>query len=151
MRLVLLAALLVAAPAAAQQPQQPQQQPPLGERTLTPEQLLAELGLAPDQDDLAEAIAAASAHPLGSMQNPVRVGGPQGERAYIARLRCADGRAPRVGQRVNAGVGAFGTIVDAYPLDCGAAEPGEVTLVMDMYHAEHDETRAPEGFTLVPR
>ena len=29
-------------------------------------------------------------HPLGSQQNPVRVGGPAGERAYLARLRLAD-------------------------------------------------------------
>ena len=143
---LLLAFSILAAPAAAQQ-----QSPPIGQRTITPEQLLAQMGLAPDQDDLAEAIAAAAAHPLGSRANPVRVGGPEGERAYIARLRCADGSAPRVGQRSNAGVGAFGTIVDVYPLDCGAAAPGRTELVMDMYHAEHSENRAPAGFAIVPR
>ncbi len=140
--LVFTAALVLAAPAAAQE---------LGQRTRSPESILSELGLAPDQDDLAAAIAAAEAHPLGSAENPVRVGGPPGERAYIARLRCADGAAPRVGQRGSAGVGAFGTIVDAYPLDCGVAAPGRVTLVMDMYHEEHREDRAPPGFTIVPR
>ena len=139
---LILAAALIAAPAAAQE---------LGERTRSPESMLAELGLAPDADDLDEAIAAAAAHPLGTAHNPVRVGGPEGERAYIARLRCADGSAPRIGPRGNAGVGAFGTIVDAYPLDCGAAAPGQVTLVMDMYHSEHREDRAPPGFTLSPR
>ncbi|WP_114953611.1 hypothetical protein [Sphingosinicella terrae] len=139
---LILAAALAAAPAAAQE---------LGERTRSPESMLAELGLAPDADDLDEAIAAAAAHPLGTAENPVRVGGPDGERAYIARLRCADGSAPRTGQRGSAGVGAFGTIVDAYPLDCGAAAPGQVTLVMDMYHSEHREDRAPPGFTLSPR
>lgn len=137
-----LLALLASTPAAAQE---------LGERTRTPEALLAEMGLAPDQDDLREAIEAAQAHPLGSLQNPVRVGGPEGERAYIARLRCADGARPRIGQRSNGGVGAFGTIVDAYPLDCGGAAPGQVTLVMDMYHSEHAEDRAPPGFTIAPR
>ena len=137
----LAAALRVAAPAAAE--------PKPGDRTVTPEQMLRELGLSPDQDDLREAIAAAAAHPLGTTENPVRVGGPEGERAYIARLRCGDGSQPRVGQRGNAGVGAFGTIVDVYPLDCGAAAPGRFALVMDMYHAEHRETRAPAGFTLV--
>jgi hypothetical protein len=137
-----LLALLVSTPAAAQE---------LGERTRSPEALLAEMGLAPDQDDLREAIEAAQAHPLGSRENPVRVGGPEGERAYIARLRCADGARPRVGQRANGGVGAFGTIVDAYPLDGGAAAPGAVTLVMDMYHSEHAEDRAPPGFTIAPR
>ena len=99
----------------------------------------------PDPERVRQAVEAAAAHPLGSMENPVRVGGPPGERAYIARLRCADGSAPRVGQRANAGIGAFGTIVDVYPLDCGAAAPGQLSLVMDMYHEEHREDRAPPG------
>ena len=144
MRIAIAAAtlLLVAAPVAAQE------QP--GDRTVSPEQMLAELGLSPDQDDLRQAIAAAAAHPLGTAENPVRVGGPHGERAYIARLRCADGSVPQVGPRTNAGVGAFGTVVDAYPLDCGAAAPGRFTIVMDMYHEEHREDRAPAGFTIEP-
>jgi hypothetical protein len=135
-----LALSLIAVPAAAQE---------LGARTQTPRSMLQGLGLAPGQDDLREAIAAAAAHPLGSRNNPVRVGGPEGERAYIARLRCADGTAPRVGARSDAGVGAFGSVVDVYPLDCGAAAPGEVALVMDKYHEEHREDRAPPGFTIV--
>ena len=147
MRIALAAAaaafILAAAPAAAQ--------PRPGDRTISPEQMLRDLGLAPDQDDLREALAAAEAHPLGTMQNPVRVGGPHGERAYIARLRCADGSPPRVGQRGNAGVGAFGTVVDVYPLDCGSAAPGRFDLVMDMYHEEHRETRAPAGFAIAPQ
>lgn len=139
---LLAAALGLAAPAADQE---------LGARTAAPEALLAQLGLAPGEDDLAEAIAAAQAPPLGTAENPVRVGGPAGERAYIARLRCADGSAPRVGQRASSGVGAFGTIVDSYPLDCGAAAPGATVLVMDMYHSEHQEDRAPPGFAIAPR
>lgn len=133
---------LVAVPAAAQE---------LGERTHSPESILQGLGLAPGQDDLRDAVAAAETHPLGSRANPVRVGGPEGERAYIARLRCSDGSAPRVGQRASSGVGAFGTIVDAFPLDCGAVAPGQVQLLMDMYHEEHAENRAPPGFTILPR
>jgi hypothetical protein len=146
MRIQLAAAaafLLIASPAAAQEKP--------GDRTVSPEQMLAELGLGPEQDDLRDALAAAAAHPLGTMENPVRVGGPEGERAYIARLRCADGSAPQVGPRANAGVGAFGTIVDVYPLDCGSAAPGRFGLVMDMYHEEHREDRAPPGFAIVPR
>jgi hypothetical protein len=139
MQVILLATLLALQPAT----------PPVGQRTQTPESMLAGMGLAPDQDDLAAAIAAAAAHPLGSRENPVRVGGPDGERAYIARLRCGDGSTPRVGPRGSMGEGAFGSIVDGYPLDCGAASPGRTTLVMDMYHEEHRETRAPDGFTLV--
>jgi hypothetical protein len=146
MILLSFAALLAAQPA-----DQPTQSPPIGQRTGSPAALLAELGLAPDQDDLAVAIAEADKHPLGSLQNPVRVGGPGGERAYIARLRCSDGSAPRVGQRGNMGVGAFGTIVDSYPLDCGGAAPGKTNLVLDMYHEEHVENRAPPGFTIQPR
>lgn len=143
MRLLTCAVLLVlsATPAFAQE---------LGERTTSPQAMMAELGLAPGQDDLAEAIAAAQAHPLGTMENPVRVGGPEGERAYILRLRCSDGSTPRIGPRSNAGVGAFGTVVDAYVLDCGAAAPGRTELVMDMYHDEHREDRAPSGFTITP-
>ena len=145
MRIVLVAAaILAAAPAAAADPKP-------GDRTMSPEQMLREMGLAPDQEDIRAAIEAAAAHPLGTADNPVRVGGPEGERAYIARLRCADGSAPQVGERGSAGVGAFGTIVDVYPLDCGAAAPGRFDLVMDMYHEEHRETGAPAGFTIVPQ
>lgn len=130
----LVLALFLAAPASAQE---------LGERTRQPETMVP--ALAPGQDDLAEAIAAAQAHPLGSRDNPVRVGGPDGERAYLARLRCADGSPPRVGTRMEAGVGAFGTVIAAYPVRCGG---GETRVAFDMYHEEHVETRAPAGFTL---
>ncbi|MFN3388693.1 MAG: hypothetical protein ACK40O_07145 [Allosphingosinicella sp.] len=123
----------------------------LGARTASPEQLLAELGLGVSDAELERAVAAAAAHPLGTRENPVRVGGPEGERAYIARLRCADGSKPQIGPRGSTGVGAFGTIVDAYPIDCGAAAPGRTELIMDMYHAEHREDRAPAGFLIEPR
>ena len=123
----------------------------VGARTTPPEQLLADLGQGVSDAEIERAVAAASAHPLGTLENPVRVGGPNGERAYIARLRCADGSRPRIGQRGSAGVGAFGSIVDIYPLDCGAAAPGKVGLVMDMYHEEHREERAPAGFAIDPR
>lgn len=138
---LIAAAAFIAAPAAAQK---------LGERTVAPEEILKELGLGTSDAELARAVAAADGHPLGSAANPVRVGGPGGERAYIARLRCSDGSSPKVGPRASAGVGAFGTIVDSYPLDCGASAPGKFQLVMDMYHSEHKEDRAPAGFTLTP-
>ncbi len=139
MQTILFAALLAAQPATT---------PPIGQRTGTPQNMVAQIGLAPDQDDLAEAIAAANAHPLGSRENPVRVGGPDGQRAYLARLRCSDGNVPRVGEGVEMGVGAFGSIVDGYRLDCGAAQPGQVTLLMDKYHEENREDRAPPGFII---
>jgi len=141
--LALAAIALIATPAFAVKPPREQSPPPEG--------LLKALGIGVSDEELDKAIAAAAGQPLGSTGNPIRVGGPIGERAYIARLRCADGKAPRIGQRGSAGVGAFGSIVDIYPLDCGAAAPGKVALVMDMYHSEHEEDRAPAGFAIQPR
>ena len=43
-------------------------------------------------------IAAAERHPLGSRENPVRAQMPAGQRAYLQRLRCSDGRAPTFGR-----------------------------------------------------
>lgn len=135
-----IAILLAAGPAAAQK---------LGERTADPQQVLAEIEAGATDPAADPQIAEAAAHPLGSARNPVRVGGPEGERAYLARLRCANGVAPRIGVRSSSGPGAFGSVVDVYPLDCGAAAPGKTQIVMDMYHEEHVETAAPTGFTLV--
>jgi hypothetical protein len=137
-----LAALLIAVPAAAQQA------PELGARTSTPQSHLPAAGLAPGQDDLAAAIAAAESHPLGSIENPIRVGGPEGERAYLFRLRCADGGVPRIGARGDGGVDAYGTLAAVYPVTCAA---GTVQLHFDMYHEEHVENRAPAGFAIVTR
>lgn len=136
------AAALLAAPAAAQK---------LGARTAAPDQVLGQMSPA---DPLAEAeaiAAAAAAHPLGSLENPVRVGGPEGARAYIARLRCADGRTPQRAPPTDGGVGAYGTLTRLYPLDCGAAAPGRVAVAFDLYHQEHAESRAPAGFALDAR
>ena len=141
MRSLLLAALLVptSLPVAAQD---------IGGRTATPRSHLPSAGLAPGQDDLEAAIRAAEAHPLGSLANPIRVGGPEGERAYLARLRCPGGAAPNIGPRGEGGVDAYGTLAGAYDVACAAAA---ARLVFDMYHEEHVEDRAPAGFTLAPR
>lgn len=138
--LALAAALIAAAPAAAQK---------IGERTAQPQEVLAALGSGLSDEAIARDIEAAAAHPLGTIENPVRVGGPEGERAYIARLRCGDGSAPQAGPRSAAGVGAFGSVVNRYRLDCGAAAPGTVDLVFDMYHDGHVETRPPAGLAIV--
>ena len=120
---MIVIALLSAAAAIAE--------PRPGDRTRSPEQMQAEFAIPAGQEDLAEALAAAAAQPLGTLANPVRVGGPEGERAYIARLRCPGGAAPAVGPRREAGVGAFGTVVAAYALDCGKrplrSRPGHVS------------------------
>ena len=123
-------------------------QPKPGDRTTSPEQMLA--GIGETDSDYEQAVAEAAKHPLGSVANPVRVGGPEGERAYLARLRCSGGARPGIGQRRSGGVGAYGTIVDLFPLDCGTAAPGRYDLVMDMYHEEHRETGAPPGFAIDP-
>ena len=136
-----LVALLIAFPATAQEAD-------LGARTASPQSHLPAAGLAPGQDDLAAAIAAAEAHPLGSIENPIRVGGPEGERAYLFRLRCADGAVPRIGERGDGGVDAYGTLSGVYPVTCAA---GTAQIHFDMYHAEHVEDRAPAGFAIAPR
>ena len=93
---------------------------------------------------LAKAIAKAAANPLGSNENPVRADGPTGQRAYLSKLRCADGTAPAFQRRGNVGPGIYGYIVDAYEVNCGAAE---TVVHMDMYH-RHAETVAVPGFTM---
>lgn len=137
MKTLLLTAALIATPAAAQPPRQ---------QSPAPRDVLAAVGQGNTDAALAEAIAQAGAHPLGTLANPIRVAGPEGERAYLARLLCADGRAPAIGPAAPAGVGAYGSLVEAHPLDCGAAAPGKVSLVVDRYHEENPETRAPAGF-----
>jgi hypothetical protein len=136
----LLASALAAAPATALQR--------IGARTAPPQQLLGGIAAASPEAEIAQAAAAAAAHPLGTRQNPVRVGGPDGARAYIARLRCADGSEPRAGSRSTGDVGAYGSLVDLYSVECGSAR---TDLAMDIYHAEHNEDRAPPGFRILPR
>lgn len=50
-------------------------------------------GVSPER--AAEVAASVAHHPLGGPENPVRADMPAGEQAYLARLRCADGRRPR--------------------------------------------------------
>jgi hypothetical protein len=123
----------------------------LGKRTAPPEQAMSGIGEGSSDAALAQAIAAAAAFPLGTLQNPVRVGGPEGERAYVAKLRCADGKRPQIGPTRPGGVGAYGSVADVVPLDCAAAAPGRVDLVVDPYFEEQPETRPPAGFTFGPR
>ena len=140
MRFPLFVALsLVSVPAAAQQSE-------LGARTQAPDTMVSGLRLAPGEDDLQQAIAEAETHPLGTLANPIRVGGPDGERAYLARLRCADGSGPRIGAHSNGGVDPYGTVTSAYRVECVS---GSAQLFFDMYHEEHVEDRAPAGLTLV--
>jgi hypothetical protein len=88
-------------------------------------------------------------HPLGSKENPVRVGGPGGQRAYLSRLRCEDGRFPEFERAGSVGIGPWGYIMDAYSLDCASGQ--KATVFMDMYHSQHQEDRTVPGFTIEPR
>ncbi len=133
--------MTLAALAAAAAPQRP-----LREQSPVPRDILAPAGSGNSDEEIERAIAAANAHPLGTAANPIRVGGPEGARAYLATLRCADGRSPTIGTVREGGVGAFGSILQLYPLDCGAAAPGRVELNVDHYQEEHPESRAPAGF-----
>ena len=124
---------------------------PLGKRTAPPETAFAGIGQGTSEAALAADEAAAAAFPLGSLGNPIRVGGPEGRMAYVARLRCADGKAPAAGAGRPGGTGGFGSVTELVPLDCGTAAPGRTEIAFDLYHEEHVETRAPAGFTLTPR
>ena len=134
-----LIALVAVATAATLSAKPPREESP------APRDILALVGSGNTDEALASAIAAAAAHPLGSAENPIRVAGPEGTRAYIQRLRCSDGSAPKVGTKADGGVGGYGSVLALYPIDCGAAAPGKIDLRVDIYHEEHVETRAPAG------
>ena len=100
--------------------------------------------------ELDKRIAEAVKHPLGAKENPARVNMPPGQRAYLARLRCSDGRAPVFERVGNFGPGVYGSIIDGYDVRCLTGSPAQSMIYMDMYHPQHSETGAPPGFTIVP-
>jgi hypothetical protein len=83
---------------------------------------------------------------LGSQANPVRCSGPPGERAYLNRLRCENGKAPKYFRIGSYGKGPYGHILDGYNVKCEDKDP--VTVFMDMYH-DHIEKEPVPGFTIV--
>jgi hypothetical protein len=94
--------------------------------------------------------AAVAKHPLGTIENPVRVDGPAGEHAYLGRLRCPDGSQAQFERTGSVGTRSpWGYILDRYEIRCASGE--KATLFMDMYHRTHQEDRAVPGFTLTPR
>lgn len=95
---------------------------------------------------LKRAIEKADAYPLGSKDNPVRVDGPLGERAYLGRLRCADGNAPDFDRDGSVGSGPYGYIMDLYSVRC--REAPVVSVYMDMYHSDAVESRPVPGFAI---
>lgn len=99
-------------------------------------------------EDLDAALATSETYPLGSLDNPVRVNRPAGERAYLARLRCSDGRRPDFVRVGNVGIGVYGNVIDRYDVNCHSAAPGRVDIYMDMYFNGAGEQRAVPGFTI---
>ncbi len=83
---------------------------------------------------------------LGTLENPVRVNMPTGERAYLDRLRCADGSAPEYDRQGSGGPARDGHIVDFYEVTCSGQRP--VIVIMDMYHNRTESLPVP-GFTIV--
>ena len=98
--------------------------------------------------ELREALDEAAAFPLGSDKNPIRADMPPGQRAYLARLRCSNGRAPQFERGGSVGAGPYGSILDVYNVRCVGALPAQSSIYIDMYH-NHVETRPVTGFTIV--
>lgn len=98
----------------------------------------------------ARVAASVASHPLGTEENPVRVNMPAGQRSYLGRLRCADGKTPTFHRLGSAGDGPYGTIIDGYQVDCPGSQPASNVIFLDMYHPNHYETEAPPGYTIVP-
>lgn len=99
--------------------------------------------------ELRDALKEADKFPLGSEQNPIRADMPAGQRAYLSRLRCSDGKAPQFERGGSVGSGPYGSIVDVYGVHCGGgATPAESSIYIDMYHS-HVESRAVAGFTII--
>lgn len=105
---------------------------------------------APAGKELEKLIAAAQAHPLGSKENPVRADMPAGQRAYLNRLRCADGARPTYSRVGSFGAGVYGRIIDGYEVLCEDSTPETSMIYMDMYHPGHKEAAAVAGFDIKP-
>ncbi len=97
---------------------------------------------------LKKAIEKADKSPLGSTDNPVRVHMPQGQRAYLSKLRCSDGNAPKFHREGSTGMSPFGNIMDVYRVVCQNAQPEITSIYFDMYHPKHKEKRPVDGFTM---
>jgi len=84
--------------------------------------------------------------PLGSKTNPVRCDGPEGERAYLRRLRCDGAGQPAQFERLGSvGIGVYGNVLDEYEVTCGGESR---SVFLDMYHDNHVEKAPPPGFTI---
>lgn len=86
--------------------------------------------------------------PLGSKENPVRVGGPEGQRNYLSRLICDNNeQVSAYGRLGSSDIGPYGGIMDIYEVICDT-DKGVVKheVFLDMYHHNYVETRPAAGF-----
>ncbi len=104
------------------------------------------MGKAPHPDLNPEEAARVAKSPLGSAQNPIRAEGPSGQRAYLTRLRCPDGRPPAFERGGSAGLSPYGSMMDLYQVACDA--PPTHSIYMDMYHPGYVESQAVAGFSI---
>jgi hypothetical protein len=102
------------------------------------ERLKTKLGKDPPPDVPGEAI--------GSEGNPIRVLLPEGERAYLSRLRCGNGKPPKF-NRLGSTFSPGQNMLDMYELTC-RRQP-KVVVYMDMYQCV-EEQRPIDGFEIVP-
>lgn len=87
-----------------------------------------------------------AAHPLGSAERPVRSQGPQGQRAYLSRLVCKNGKAPEFERAGSVGKSPYGYPMDVYKVKCGWS--AEQLVYMDLYHPRFIEQEPIPGFKL---
>ena len=142
--------LIAAAPALAQAALPPTMAPPSATTPGKPISLYDLMGVKPPGlrgAELEAAVVAAAPFALGSSQNPVRTRGIDGQRAYLARLRCPDRKRPKVLGRGLGPPSPFGGVGDSYGVTCAGARH---QIEMDMYH-DHVEPRPVPGFTIVAR
>ena len=87
-----------------------------------------------------------NAQPLGTRNNPVRADGIAGERAYMTRLRCANGTVIYEQRRIGSGgVGPYTTDTATWEVECY----GELFIVyLDGSHPGYVERRAARGFSI---
>ncbi len=131
-RLVLLVALILLLSPVACAPQHPKAT-----------DILASSGPHSDLAAAAEHADKPPAGALGSRENPIKARGPRGEREFLVRLRCADGKAPAF-ERLGSSAAQSGDdhILDSYVIRCPAGRPTFVVL-MDMYHDYRETAPLP--------
>ncbi len=93
------------------------------------------------------ACASAPAGPLGSVTNPVRCEGKQGEIAYLSRLRCPSGGAPHFHFGQRGPRGPYRNETDRFELRC-VWDDRSTRIFVDRHHPGHGEQQPIPGFAL---